>query len=77
MKTQYNYLLIIVFFFHSFSWNTTAQTTVVKKENGWSLLVDGKPFEVKGVTFGYDKDVKKYDTYCKDLQFLGVNTIRI
>ena len=57
--------------------HTTAQTTVVKKENGWSLLVDGKPFKVKGVTFGYDKDVKKYDTYCKDLQFLGVNTIRI
>jgi hypothetical protein len=77
MKIQHNYLLIIVIFVNGFCWNTTAQTTVVKKENGWSLLVDGKPFEVKGVTFGYDKDVKKYDTYCKDLQFLGVNTIRI
>jgi hypothetical protein len=77
MKTQYNYLLITIFFVYGFCWNTTAQTTLLKKENGWSLLVDGKPFEVKGVTFGYDKDVKNYDTYFKDLQFLGVNTIRI
>lgn len=77
MKTKHNYLSIIVFFVYSFSWNNTAQTTLLKKENSWSLLVDGKPFEVKGVTFGYDKDVKKYDTYFKDLQFLGVNTIRI
>ena len=39
-------------------------------------MVDGKPFEVKGVTFGYDKDVEHYDRYFKDLNFLGVNTIR-
>ena len=77
MKTKHNRLLITIFFVYGFCWNTTAQTTLLKKENGWSLLVDGKPFEVKGVTFGYDKDVRNYDTYFKDLQFLGVNTIRI
>lgn len=53
-----------------------AQTTIRKKDNRWQLLVDGKPFDVKGVTFGYDKDVDNYDVHFKDLQFLGVNTIR-
>ncbi len=58
------------------SFNSTAQTTVQKIDNRWSLMVDDKPFEVKGATFGYDKDVENYDTYFKDLKFLGVNTIR-
>lgn len=53
-----------------------SQTTVEKDSLGWNLLVEGKPFEVKGATFGYDKDIENYDTYFKDLQFLGVNTIR-
>jgi len=53
-----------------------SQTTIEKIDKGWSLLVDGEPFDVKGVTFGYDNDVENYDTYFKDLQFLGVNTIR-
>ncbi len=77
MKTKQNYLPIIILFAYCFSWSTTAQTTLIKKENRWSLLVDGKPFVVKGVTFGYDKDIENYDTYFKDLQFLGVNTIRL
>ncbi len=53
-----------------------AQTTIQKTENSWQLLVAGKPFDVKGVTFGYDKDIDNYDTYFKDLNFLGVNAIR-
>lgn len=53
-----------------------AQTTVQKTNKGWSLSVDDNPFEIKGVTFGYDKDVENYDRYFKELQFLGVNTIR-
>nr|WP_299382113.1 glycoside hydrolase family 2 TIM barrel-domain containing protein [Allomuricauda sp.] len=53
-----------------------AQTTVQKLDGEWQLLVDGKPFEVKGATFGYDHDVANYDSYFMDLQFLGVNTIR-
>jgi len=40
-------------------------------------MVDGNPFEVKGVTFGYDQDVANYDEYFRDLQTAGVNTIRI
>ncbi len=59
-----------------FSTQNHAQTTVKKNDNGWQLLVDDKLFEIKGVTFGYEKDVENYDTYFKDLQFLGVNTIR-
>ena len=53
-----------------------SQTTVEKDSLGWSLLVDGQLFDIKGVTFGYDKDIDKYDTYFKDLKYLGVNTIR-
>ncbi|EDP70390.1 putative secreted protein [Flavobacteriales bacterium ALC-1] len=53
-----------------------SQTTVQKDSLGWNLLVDGQSFEVKGATFGYDKDIENYDTYFKDLKFLGVNTIR-
>ena len=54
-----------------------AQTTINKTDDGnWQLQVNGKPFDVKGVTFGYDKDTSSYDSYFKDLKFLGVNTIR-
>ena len=53
-----------------------SQTTVEKDSLGWNLLVHGEPFDIKGVTFGYDKDVENYDAYFKDLKFLGVNTIR-
>ncbi|GGD20094.1 hypothetical protein EYD46_06880 [Hyunsoonleella pacifica] len=53
-----------------------AQTTIQKTGSNWQLLVDGSPFDIKGVTFGYDKDIENYDTYFKDLNFLGVNAIR-
>lgn len=59
------------------SFNTQAQTTVVKTGREWNLLVDGEPFEIKGVTFGYVDDVKNYQSYFEDLKFLGVNTIRL
>jgi hypothetical protein len=55
---------------------THAQTTVEKQGKARILLIDGKPFDVKGVTFGYDKQVDHYDSYFRDLQSLGVNTIR-
>ena len=64
-------LAFLLISFCSFS-----QTTVEKIDNNWMLKVDGQPFAVKGATFGYDKDVDNYDTYFKDLQFLGVNTVR-
>jgi hypothetical protein len=67
------YILFLVFVYS----NTLLGQTTLKKENsGWVLLVDEKPFEVKGVTFGYGKDAGNYDRYFKDLNFLGVNTIR-
>jgi hypothetical protein len=56
--------------------NLSAQTTVVKQGDGWVLRVDGEPFDVKGVTFGYDEDVENYDVYFQELKFLGVNSIR-
>jgi hypothetical protein len=59
------------------SLSAQAQTTIAKTNGDWSLLVDGKPFEIKGVTFGYVNDVENYQSYFEDLKFLGVNTIRI
>jgi len=53
-----------------------AQVQLKKTDTTWALEVDGKPFNIQGVTFGYDADVENYDTYFKELQFLGVNSIR-
>lgn len=54
-----------------------AQTTVKKENGAWQLYVDGAPFDVKGVTIG-GKTTKKetISATFKDLQFLGVNSIR-
>ena len=49
--------------------NIYAQTTIDKINGNWELLVNGKPFEVKGVTFGYDNDIDNYDAHFKDLKF--------
>jgi hypothetical protein len=56
--------------------NIHSQTIIDKINGNWELLVDGKPYEIKGVTFGYDNDIYNYDEHFKDLKFLGVNTIR-
>ena len=53
------------------------QTTVEKIDNQWVLKVDGKPFDIKGATWGYDKDVGNYDAYMKNLKYLGVNSLRL
>jgi len=54
-----------------------AQTTLKKEGFEWRLFVDNKPFEIKGVTFGYDNNPAKYDSYFSELNSLGVNTIRL
>lgn len=59
-----------------FAINIQAQITVEKLNGQWTLIVDDKPFDVKGVTFGYDDDVADYDKHFQELKFLGVNTIR-
>lgn len=53
-----------------------AQVTIEKKDSIWQLEVNGKPFPVKGVTFGHENDTANYNRYFKDLQKLGVNTLR-
>lgn len=45
-----------------------AQVTVEKKDSIWQLKVDGKPFPVKGVTFGHENDTANYNRYFKDMQ---------
>jgi hypothetical protein len=69
-------ILLTILFVNIFTYSLFSQTTVQKSGDQWQLFVDGKPFEIKGVTFGPVTDVKNYDTYFKDLQFLGVNSIR-
>ncbi|MFN3402788.1 MAG: glycoside hydrolase family 2 TIM barrel-domain containing protein [Cytophagaceae bacterium] len=53
-----------------------SKTTVKKEGNGWKLYVDEKAFDVRGVTFHGDWNKKTIGQYLKELQFLGVNTIR-
>lgn len=68
---------LVVFFTCIITCIAQAQTTIAKTDGDWNLSVDGKPFEIKGVTFGYVDDVEQYQSYFEDLKFLGVNTIRI
>lgn len=56
--------------------STDAQTSVDKIGENWQLFVDQNPYEIKGVTFGYDNETDNYDVRFKELKFLGVNTIR-
>ncbi len=70
-----NFFLSLLFTFYVLHVGHS-QTTVIKNNDQWQLTVDGKPFDVKGATFGYIKDVQNYDSYFKDLKFLGVNSIR-
>jgi len=65
------FLLLIPFFGSSL-----AQTSVQKIDDQWMLMVDEQPFQIKGVTFGYDKDTANYNKYFAELVSLGVNTIR-
>ena len=69
---------IIFFFLFStlLTLSANSQITVKKNSGKWSFFIDEKPFNAKGATFGYDKDVKNYDKYFKELIYLGVNTIR-
>ena len=72
MKTQVLFLLLSA----ALHYTSFAQVTVEKQNGEWSLYVNNEPFEVKGATFGYDKDVANYDQYFEELKYLGVNTIR-
>jgi len=73
-RNGYFLLLIIVAFLNATYLN--AQTTIEKTNNSWNILVDGKPFNIKGVTFGFDNDYNNYENYFQDLKSLGVNSIR-
>ena len=73
MKKGLHFLYILLFLF---VFGVHAQVTISKTDTNWQLLVDGKPFPVKGATFGPENDVANYDKYFKDLQELGVNTLR-
>lgn len=77
MKMKYIYSAIPLLFICFLNGGIYAQTTINKEGDQWELLVEGKPFEIKGATFGYDQDVENYQKYFDDLKFLGVNTIRL
>jgi len=66
----------ILVFFLVVSLVSFSQTTVEKVDDKWQMMVNGAPFNIKGATFGFDKDTANYDAYFEDLKFLGVNTIR-
>lgn len=70
-------LLCILIVFGLLNSKINAQVNLKKTDSTWTLMVDGEPFDVKGATFGHDHDIENFNSYFKDLQFLGVNTIRI
>ncbi|MCP4120703.1 MAG: hypothetical protein GY751_02995 [Bacteroidetes bacterium] len=76
MRNHQAYLIIVLLINSFLCAHIQAQTTIDKIDDHWVLTVDGNPFEIKGVTFGYD-DVENYRHHFKELKFLGVNTIRI
>ncbi|MBA2396110.1 MAG: discoidin domain-containing protein [Ktedonobacteraceae bacterium] len=54
---------------------TTSSTVAVSGTQGnWKLMVNGSPYQVKGVTFGPPSAASL--AYMPDLQAMGVNTIR-
>lgn len=55
--------------------SVVAQIQLAQSESTWSLEVDGNPFDVKGVTFGYN-DPSEYGYHFRKLKSMGVNTIR-
>lgn len=77
MRKYHIHLIFLFFLSLLFSPESNAQVMVKKTGDEWRLVVNDQPFEVKGVTFGYDQNVEAYDRYFQDLNFLGVNTIRI
>ena len=56
--------------------SSNAQTTIQKDGTNWQLLVDNKPFPIKGITFGPKPEAETIGSYLSDLKYLGVNTIR-
>ncbi len=67
-------LCVILFFVMSLS--LFAQVEVKKEGEKFILLVDKKPYYIKGVTYGIGADPEKIDGYMEDIKFLGANTIR-
>ncbi|NNK87230.1 MAG: hypothetical protein HKO90_03025 [Flavobacteriaceae bacterium] len=70
-------LVSLFLFFVTHSIITYAQTTVEKINDRWQISVSGTHFKIKGETFGYEHHPENSERYFKELQFLGVNTIRL
>ena len=89
MNRRFITILIFSLFFSSCQKQATEEKTsdikdstkeisgiyISQDEGGKKLLIDGEPFEIKGITFGYNEDVANYDKYFKDLQFFNLNHI--
>jgi hypothetical protein len=77
MKRLSIFYTLLIFLICFLNYKLEAQTTIKKNGNNWELHINNKPFDIKGATFGFTEDVENYDSYFKDLVFLGVNSIRI
>ncbi|MCH2215110.1 MAG: hypothetical protein MK086_08075 [Flavobacteriales bacterium] len=53
-----------------------AQTTIAETNGKWLVENNGEPFPIKGATFGFDADTANYDKHFRELQWMGVNSIR-
>lgn len=69
-------IFLIILILKTFSGNEIHAQFFQQSAGKWELLVDGKPFAIKGVTFGFNDQPERFDSLFQDLQFLGVNSIR-
>ncbi len=75
MQTKHFFTIILFSLLNSVG--ATCQVQVNKINQQWQLMVDQKPFDIKGATFGYAEDIDNFDKYFEDLKNIGVNTIRL
>lgn len=75
MQTKHLFSVILFSLLNCFG--AYCQVKVNKIDQQWQLMVDQKPFDIKGVTFGYDQDIDNFERHFKDLKNIGVNTIRL
>lgn len=68
-------LLAIIIYYNSISLRRVSEVKIVGNKGNWSLLVDDKPFYIKGVGCGLAKG-RKGEDYLKLAKELGANCVR-
>lgn len=78
MKRKIFLVLIIIFVIFSLSseFISASQVRIVGAQGKWQLMVDGKPFYIKGAGFGKTVHAGNIDYYFNEMKKLGLNSFR-